>query len=130
MRAKTAESGDKIKGKGKSGKRDKGKGKNVQLDQGVHGMDWKSENVKRNKWSEKGRQKGFGKKGKVELKGKEWRAPSPQRQPAFTSSQFDSKSTAPSLDSLRVRGKQGGSFLEYGKFLFSLVLWNCGPSNS
>ena len=125
------ESGGKFNGKGKFGKKDKGKGKNVQLDQGAQVTEWKPENWKWNNWSEKAQQKGYGRKGKGEKKGKEWRAPSPQRQPAFASSQFDNKSTAPSLDSLRVREEEKVSFCpKYGKFLFSLVLWNGDPSNS
>ena len=104
MRTPSTESGGKFKGKGKFGKKDKGKGKNPQLDQGAQVTEWKPENWKWNNWTEKGQQKGFGKKGKGEKKGKEWRAPSPQQQPAFASSQFDSKSTATSLDSLRVKG--------------------------
>ena len=66
--------------------------------------EWKPEYWKWNNWTGKGQQKGLGKKGKGEKKGKKWRAPSPQRQPAFASSHFDSKSTTPSLDSLRVKG--------------------------
>ena len=104
MRTPSTESGGKFKGKGKFGKKDKGKGKNPQLDQGAQVTEWKPENWKWNNWTEKGQQKGFGKKGKGEKKGKEWRAPSPQRQPAFASSQFDNKSATTSLDSIRVKG--------------------------
>ena len=104
MRVPTTESGGKFKAKGKFGKKDKGKGKDPQLDQGAQMTEWKSENWKWNNWNEKGQNKGLGKKGKGEKKGKEWRAPSPQQQPAFASSQFDSKSTATSLDSHRVKG--------------------------
>ena len=104
MRVPTTESGGKFKGKGKFGKKDKGKGKDPQLDQGALMIEWKPENWKWNNWNEKGQNKGLGKKGKGEKKGKEWRAPSPQQQPAFASSQFDSKSTATSLDSHRVKG--------------------------
>ena len=111
MRLQATESGGKFNGKGKFGKKDKGKGKNVQLDQGAQVTEWKPENWKWNNWSEKAQQKGYGRKGKGEKKGKEWRAPSPQRQPAFASSQFDNKSTAPSLDSLRVREEEKVSFL-------------------
>ena len=104
MRVPATESGGKFKAKGKFGKKDKGKGKNPQLDQGAQVTEWKPENWKWNNWTEKGQQKGFGKKGKGEKKGKEWRAPSPQRQPAFASSQFDNKSATTSLDSIRVKG--------------------------
>ena len=102
MKTQAAENGGKSKGKGKSGKKEKGKGKNVPLDQGTQVMEWKPELWKWNNWSEKGQQKGYGKKGKMEKKGKEWRAPSPQQQAPSASSNFDNKSTAASLDSLRV----------------------------
>ena len=121
MRTPSTESGGKFKGKGKFGKKDKGKGKNPQLDQGAQVTEWKPENWKWNNWTEKGQQKGFGKKGKGEKKGKEWRAPSPQRQPAFASSQFDNKSATTSLDSIRVKGF---SFLSLfrGKWSFEFLV--------
>ena len=121
MRTPSTESGGKFKGKGKFGKKDKGKGKNPQLDQGAQVTEWKPENWKWNNWTEKGQQKGFGKKGKGEKKGKEWRAPSPQRQPAFASSQFDNKSATTSLDSTRVKGF---SFLSLfrGKWSFEFLV--------
>ena len=102
MKTQAAEHGGKSKGKGKSGKKEKDKGKNAPWDQGTQVMEWKPEPWKRNNWSEKGQQKGYGKKGKMERKGKEWRSPSPQQQAPPASSNFDNKSTAASLDSLRV----------------------------
>ena len=115
MKARAAESGGKFKGKGKSGKKDKGKGKNAPLDQGTQMVEWKPEPWRRNNWSEKGQQKGYGKKGKMERKGKEWRAPSPQHQSPSASSQFDNKSTVASLGSLRAQRGGGGK-----RFLFCL----------
>ena len=103
MRVPTTESGGKFKPKGKFAQKDKGKGKNPQSDLGAQMTEWKPDNWLWNSWTGKGQHKGFGRKSKNEKKGKEWWAPSPQRQPAITSSQFDSKSTTPSLDSLRVR---------------------------
>ena len=104
MKSQAAESGGKAKGQGKSGKKDKGKGKNIPSDQGSQLLEWKPEFWKWNSGSEKGQQKGYGKKGKAEKKGKNWRAPSPQQQqPPSNSSQFDNNSTGPSLNSLRVK---------------------------
>ena len=134
MKSQAAESSGKAKGKGKSGKKDKGKGKNIPSDQGSQLLEWKPEFWKWNGGREKGQQKGYGKKGKVEKKGKNWRAPSPQQQqPPSISSQFDNNSTGPSLESLRVKewGGEKDFFFVCGifRFLISFLSIVC-PSNS
>ena len=134
MKLQATESSGKDKGKGKSGKKDKGKGKNSPSERGSQLLESKPVFWKRNGGSEKGHQKGYGKKGKVERKGKEWRTPSPQQQqPPSVSSQFDNRSTAPSLDSLRVKEWDGEKdfFFVCGifRFLISFLSIVC-PSNS
>ena len=134
MKLQATEGGGKAKGKGKCGKKDKGKGKNSPSEQGSQLLEWKPEFWKWNGGSEKGHQKGYGKKGKVERKGKEWRTPSPQQQqPPSVSSQCDNRSTAPSLDSLRVKEWDGEKdfFFVCGifRFLISFLSIAC-PSIS